>query len=211
MASARPDVAIVGAGIVGLATAYFLGRRGVSTVVVERDSVGSHASGFAYAALGTFDEAGMDGRHFDVASEGMRLHRHLAEALPERTGINVEFRQRPQLVLSFTEEEAHSAREPSEWGATLRSWEIEKEGLSVRWIDAKEARSIEPRITHEALGGLYTEGTCDVNPYRLTLAMAMAAETQGTEIRHGVVTGIERNGDRASAVVLEGDRIECDQ
>ena len=211
MASARPDVAIVGGGIVGLATAYFLGRRGISTVVIERDSLGSHASGFAYAALGTFDEAGMDGRHFDVASEGMRLHRQLAEALPEQTGVNVEFRQRPQLFLAFTEEEALKAKEPSGWGATLRSWEVEKEGLSVRWVDAKEARSIEPRISQEAIGGVYTEGTSDVNAYRLTLALAIAAEAQGAKIRHGVVTGIERDGNRASAVLLGQERIECGQ
>lgn len=39
------DVAVVGAGITGLATAFFLAGRGVETVVLEREGVGAGASG----------------------------------------------------------------------------------------------------------------------------------------------------------------------
>ena len=44
-------VIVVGGGIVGLSTAYFLGQMGVKSVLIERDSVGSHASGFAYGGI----------------------------------------------------------------------------------------------------------------------------------------------------------------
>ncbi|GIS69076.1 MAG: hypothetical protein CM1200mP8_6340 [Chloroflexota bacterium] len=46
------DVVIVGGGIVGVATAYLLGKAGINSVIIEKDSVGSHASGFAYGRLG---------------------------------------------------------------------------------------------------------------------------------------------------------------
>src|SRR5207244_2405709 len=42
---ARPDVVVVGAGIVGLSIAYHLARRGASVTMVERSGVGAGASG----------------------------------------------------------------------------------------------------------------------------------------------------------------------
>jgi glycine/D-amino acid oxidase-like deaminating enzyme len=50
-ASARGDVVIVGGGIVGMVTAYYLAKAGVPSVVIERDAIGSHASGYAYGGL----------------------------------------------------------------------------------------------------------------------------------------------------------------
>ena len=55
-------VVIVGGGIVGIATAYFLGKRGVRSTIIERDSVGSHASGFAYGGLSPTGETGASGQ-----------------------------------------------------------------------------------------------------------------------------------------------------
>ena len=43
-ASTRP-VVIIGAGIQGCATAFFLSQRGQSVIVLDKDHVGRHASG----------------------------------------------------------------------------------------------------------------------------------------------------------------------
>ena len=211
MSGRTAEVVIIGGGLVGAATAYFLAREGIESVVVERDGIGSHASGFSYAALGTFDEEGMDGAHFDVASHGMRLHHELAKSLLEETGINVEFRERPQLVLAFDEEEAQAARNPEGWEKERLSWEVDRQGYSVGWLGPEEALAIEPRISPAALGAMYTEGTCDVNAQRLTLALAEAAELRGAEIRHGTVTGVTKTGDRVGAVVVDGTEIACER
>jgi glycine oxidase len=37
------DVVIVGGGIAGMTTAYYVAKSGVPSVVVERDAIGSHA------------------------------------------------------------------------------------------------------------------------------------------------------------------------
>ena len=42
------DVVIVGGGMAGMTAAYSLAKSGVPSIVVERDAIGSHASGFAY-------------------------------------------------------------------------------------------------------------------------------------------------------------------
>ena len=205
------DVVIVGGGLVGVATAYFLSLLGIESIVVERDGLGSHASGFSYAALGTFDEAGMTDNHFEVGSLGMRLHKELAESLYEETGVDVEFRERPMLGIVFDEKEAEAVQNPKGHDAIRRSWEVDDQGYTIKWVDEKEARGIESRISSKALGGIYTEGTTDVNAYRLTLALAMAAEQRGAQVMNGTVTGLVKDDGRVRGVMVNGTQIACDR
>ena len=202
MATENPDVVIVGGGIVGIATAYFLGRAGVRSTVVERDAVGSHASGFAFGGLSPLAGSGIPGPAFAVAAEGMRLHRELSQSLPQETGVNTEYRDTPNLALAFTEREVQHAK------AGL-AWQQAQRGYDVRWVEADQVQDIDRRISHKALGGVYVEGTAHVEPYRFVLALTHAAEKLGATIRHGTVTGIKRTGHRARGVLLENGEIEC--
>ena len=61
MTNDNSDVVIVGGGVVGIATAYYLAKAGVTSTIIERDSVGSHASGFAYGGLSPLGGAGIPG------------------------------------------------------------------------------------------------------------------------------------------------------
>ena len=204
------DVVIVGGGLVGAATAYFLAGEGVDCVVVERDGIASHASGFSYAALGTFDEAGMmDSAHFDVASLGMRLHHELADSLLDETGVNVEFRERPSLSLAFDEDEVVAAQSPEGLESDRHSWEVDTQGYTVEWLTTEEALQVEPRINPAALGAVYMEGTCDVNAQRLTLALASGAEQRGARFVRANVTGLSRVGGRVHGVTLDDGEIPC--
>ena len=58
MNSTHYEICIIGGGIVGLSTAYFLAKSGLKVAVLEKDSIGSHASGFAYGGLSPLGEAG---------------------------------------------------------------------------------------------------------------------------------------------------------
>jgi D-amino-acid dehydrogenase len=44
VARSSSDVIVVGAGVIGVCTAYYLARRGVAVTVIERDEVGQGAS-----------------------------------------------------------------------------------------------------------------------------------------------------------------------
>ena len=86
METNNSEVLVVGGGIMGMAAAYFLAKAGVGVTVIERDSVGSHASGFAYGGLSPLSGAGIPGPVYDLAKEGMRLHAEFGRLLPEETG-----------------------------------------------------------------------------------------------------------------------------
>ncbi len=199
---ARGDVVIVGGGIVGMVTAYYLAKAGVPSVVIERDAIGSHASGFAYGGLSPVTGFGIPGPLAEIAQEGMRLHRDLAESVVEETGIAIDFRVRPSLALAFTEADVQRLQ------AAL-PWQQRQPGYTARWLDASEARRMEPRISDETLGAVSIEGTADVEPYRLVLALTRAAERLGATVRHGRAIGLRRDGGRVTGVVLEREVIAC--
>jgi glycine oxidase len=196
------DVVIVGGGIAGMTAAYYLAKSGVPSVVVERDAIGSHASGFAYGGLSPLSGFGIPGPLTEIAQDGMRLHRELSKSLLEETGIDVDFRVRSSLALAFTEADVRRLR-----GAL--PWQEQQPGYDVRWLDAADARRVEPRISDETLGATLIEGGGAVEPYRLVLALTRAAERFGVTVRHGRVIGLRRDGARITGVILEREVLSC--
>ena len=67
MTQRSSDVVIVGGGIAGMTTAYYLAKFGVRSTVIERDAIGSHASGFAYGGLSPLSGFGIPGPLADIA------------------------------------------------------------------------------------------------------------------------------------------------
>src|SRR2546430_3247402 len=182
MAESSADVVIVGGGLAGMTTAYYLAKAGVPSVVIERDAIGSHASGFAYGGLSPLSGFGIPGPQAEMALHAMQLHRELTKSLLEETGIDVDFRVRSSLALAFTEADVRRLQ-----AALL--WQQEQPGYTVRWLDYAEARRVEPRISDETLGATLIEGGGAVEPYRLVLALTRAAERLGVRGRHGRATG----------------------
>ncbi|MCH8847760.1 MAG: FAD-binding oxidoreductase, partial [Chloroflexi bacterium] len=93
MTTSARDVVIIGGGITGIATAYYLAHAGIASTVIERDAIASHASGFAYGGLSGGIPNGPQ-PNFPAITEGMRLHRELAVALAEESDVDIQFQDR---------------------------------------------------------------------------------------------------------------------
>ena len=74
------DVIVIGAGIVGCLTGYLLAKQGLKVTILEADSVGSHASGFAFGGLGPLDGSGIPDPLLEFS--GPQLRPHNAAPLP---------------------------------------------------------------------------------------------------------------------------------
>ena len=198
-----PDVVIVGGGIAGMTAAYYLAKSGVPSVVVERDAIGSHASGFAYGGLSPLSGFGIPGPMAEIAQDGMRLHRELSKSLQDETGMDVDFRMRSSLALAFTASDVKRLQ-------AAMPWQQQQPGYAVRWLDIADARRVEPRISDETLGAALIEGGGAVEPYLLVLALTRAAESLGVKVRHGKVVGLRRDHGRVTGVVLEREVLSCE-
>ena len=66
----RADVVIVGGGIVGTASAFFLARRGLSVLLLERGEIGGEQSGSNW---GCVRRMGRDPREIPLARRALHL------------------------------------------------------------------------------------------------------------------------------------------
>ena len=72
---ARPRVAVVGAGVIGMSVARELAVRGAEVTIVERDYVGAGASGTTFAWVNSNGKTPESYHELNVA--GLRAHRLL--------------------------------------------------------------------------------------------------------------------------------------
>lgn len=200
--SPGPDVIVVGAGIAGCLTAWLLAREGMKVTILEADSVGSHASGFAFGGLGPLEGAGIPDHILDFSVWCFRRHETIYEELQEETGIDTQFHLRDRLNMAFTEEEADHQKQAIAWQSQLP-------GFKVEWLQPEDAVKAEPRTNPDCIGASYAQGTGAVEAYRYNLAVAQAAEKYGANIVQRRVTGLLGSGSKCRGVKLETGEMEA--
>ena len=131
MAVKSGGVVIVGGGVVGLSVAYFLGRAGVATTVVERDTIGSHASGFALGGLSPVTGSGVDPVLEAMAFDGMRIHAELGAELPAETGLDTDIRPQARAPGAGLRGEASQRSGPLESASPAEPWSVSVANSSV--------------------------------------------------------------------------------
>src|SRR5580700_4089233 len=105
------DVAIVGGGIVGLATAWRARTRGMTVTVLERDTTGRGTSHVAAGMLAPVAEAefGEGGRRLlELGLRSAEMWPGFAAELQEASGEEVGLRRSGTLVLARDEDEARA-------------------------------------------------------------------------------------------------------
>ncbi|MDP6049557.1 MAG: FAD-dependent oxidoreductase [SAR202 cluster bacterium] len=199
----NPDVVIIGAGVAGCATAYYLAREGVNTLVLERDAIGSHASGFALGLLNPLTGTRIPSPIQPLAETAFEMHKGFWSILENESDMKIQVRLMPHLELFMTaEEEANQQDDMDRWAAT--------EGFITQRLEPKEVFAIEPRITRDLYSAVLLERVGVLDSYRYTLALAQAAEHHGAKFATGIATGLVSSGNKITGVELEQDTIDCE-
>src|SRR2546423_741059 len=114
------DVAVVGAGIVGLACAWAAERRGMSVLVVDRDEPGSGASGVAAGMLAPVTEAEFgEEALLQLNLEAARHWPAFAARLSERSGLDTGYRESGALVVAADRDDVGELRRRRDCGGVL--------------------------------------------------------------------------------------------
>src|ERR1700737_781036 len=85
---AHPDVLIIGGGVIGLTTAYFLSREGVAVEVIDKGDFGQEASWAGAGILPPGNPARARTPFDQLRAHSAALYPRLSEELRERTGID---------------------------------------------------------------------------------------------------------------------------
>ena len=176
---ASAEIAIVGGGVIGLAIAYYLARRGLTDVVViERGYLAEGASG---RNGGGVRQQWSTEINIRLMQESVELCRRFAVDL----GVNVWFRQGGYLFL------ARSAKEVArlEKNIALQN----RCGVATRMLEPREAQAIVPELSLDGIvGASYNPSDGILFPWPFLWGYARQAATLGVKLfTHTPVDGLE--------------------
>ncbi len=198
---------IIGAGIIGLALARELRRRGATVLVVDPRSPAMEATYAAAGLLAPSSEANAPGDFFELCRAAAAAYPEYVRELEEETGLPTGYRPAEGTLFLYHSSEERAALEQR------FSWQRERGVLAVH-MDAQEIRVLEPEV--RAAGGYLLPGDCHVHSRLLGINLTQACRLAGVTFHQGTVASVaEDDGDepkgRATGVVLaDGSRLAAD-
>lgn len=167
------EIVIIGGGIIGSATAYYLAKKGITDVIVLEgsDYIGNGGSS---RNGGGVRQSGRDPRELPMVMWGIQNE---WPKLSEELGVDVEYTQKGNLRLGKTEAHLKILQ-----GLTDRAVAC---GLDVRMIDGKEVREINPYLSEEVIGASWCPTDGHANPLTATLGFFKRAREMGVRFITG--------------------------
>ena len=195
----KPNVAIIGAGVIGLAIAWRLAARGTPVRVFDRGAAGA---GAGHAAAGMFAACAEaePGEEALVAlgRESQARWPAFAAELLAASGIDVELRPEGTLLLALTADD--QAR------LTHQLVFQQKLGLPLQWISASDTRRREPHLAGKLAGAVFSPEDTQVDNRKLVAALRVAAEAAGASVsEYQPVSAISSRGGRVDGIILGDD------
>lgn len=201
---ATADVVVIGGGMLGTWTTYWLAKAGVNVVLIEKSAIGWGATGrnggflIEGAAIGykrLIDQLGRDGARdfYGLTMRGQQLAYETVEA----EEIDCQLRQTGTLSLALNDDEL----------AALASQQalMAEDGHSAKMLDRDGVDAlISTPLADEIVGGYLapTGGTLHSSKY--IAGLARAAQRHGASIVHAEVASIMVSGDTTTVHTSEG-------
>ena len=165
------DIAIIGCGVIGAATAYALSHYEAKTVVLEAENDVADCTTKANSAIlhaGYDPEPGT--RMAELNVTGVAMAKEICAKL------DVPYRQCGSLVLALQDSDVPHIEK------------LYKNGVAngvpdIQLLTADEVKAIEPHVIDTVKGALYAPSAAIVSPWEYALAMIEVAVRNGVELR----------------------------
>lgn len=166
------DVIVVGAGVVGLATAWELCCRGLSVVVIDP----APAMGASRAAAGMLAPAGevkfQQAALYPLMKASAAEYSDFVERLEVRAGIAAGYRRSETLLVAADRADL----------AELEALQTvqEAQSMPVERMSTRAARALEPALSPRISGAVRAPGDHQIDPRRLATALQVGVEASGS-------------------------------
>ena len=170
------DVVVVGAGVIGLATAFELRRKGAEVAVVEAaPTAGTGATRVAAGMLAPVGELDFgEPALLEINLRSADLYPDFVAAVEEITGHDTGYRRLGGLHVALDRDEAAELKRVLELQLSL--------GLDSKWLGPGASRDLEPGLHPGLNGSVLVEGDGVVDPRALSAALVDALDQLGVPI-----------------------------
>ncbi len=194
---AQADCVVIGGGIVGVSTAYWLARAGQKVVLLEKGRIGAEQSSRNW---GWCRQQNRDARELPLSTRSLDLW----EEMMRDCGAKIGFRRCGLLYLSNNEDEIEGW---AKWGRFARA-----EGVDTRMLNAAQAAEHGAATGKPWKGGVWSPSDGIADPSSAAPTIARGIEKNGGVILQGCAArGLETSAGRVSAVVTEKGVISTGQ
>lgn len=183
----RQRAIVIGGGLHGTSTALHLVRKHVDVLVIEKNSVGRHASG---VNAGGVRQLRRHPAEVPLSVAAMDRWLHLEAFLGPDLAEMCEFTGHVgQVAVAETEADMAALRARAEEMRRL-GWTHEE------LIDQRELRRVAPALAPHCVGGLISRRDGHANPYRTSQAFRLRAQRDGVRLVEGTrVLGLARTAE----------------
>lgn len=196
-------VLIVGAGVMGCACGHRLLEAGFKVTLLERSLPGAESSAAAAGILGAQSEVAGPGPFFELCLASRTLFPEYIRELEAISGISIGYETSGVLEVALDPAEGRLA-------VGRVSWMLDR-GLRVEVLDREDALRLEPALTADMVGANYYPDDHQVDPDRLSRALAASASRLGGQFQSGVqVLGLVVEDNRVVGVETEQGRLLAD-
>lgn len=196
MVRSAPEVAIVGAGIIGCACAFELAAAGARVTVFDARRVGRGATQASAGVLAPYIEGHEEGPLRQLGRRSLDRYDDFIQRVMGASGLAVQYARNGTLEIALESEHADALRKSGE--------QLRRQGVNARWLESEELQQVEPMASAGALGGLLIDLHGFVGVPDFTDALASAAMRAGAVLSVDTrVAAIEPASDRRLAIVTD--------
>ena len=164
------DVAIIGGGIIGITSAFFLSRLGLRVIVLEQGSLATQTTANSFAWINASSKAAQ-GHYHQLNARGLAGYNQLSQEFGEEAlGLN----PCGQLYVVRTKDDTryHDLR--------LRWQLLREKNYPTAWVEAKELPNLEPSINfNQEYEALYNFGELCLDAPRFSRFLAEQIKKEG--------------------------------
>lgn len=193
----KSDICIIGAGLTGLTSAYYLSKLGMKVIILEKDEIASHTSGantgkitsqhgLIYKYLRDKNDINYARKYYEANNKAIENIREIVE----KENIDCELETKNAYVYTTQKEELEKIR---------------KEIDVTKKIGANSEFCNKINLPIEILGAEKFSNQAQFNPIKYSYGLAKSIEENNSLIfEHSKVTNIEKGEERYNVITKDG-------
>lgn len=159
------DVTVIGAGAIGTSVAYHLMEKGFTVALIDRGDIAGGTSSHCDACALTCDK--MPGFDTLMGAASIAHYRELAE----KFSYDFEYDEKGCLYVCESDQEYEAAKHYVE--------QQQATGKEMFMVDSQTLYDMEPYLSKDMVGGIWTPGDATMSPYKVCFAFVQEGKKLG--------------------------------